>query len=327
MTLTTLVSFLGSVLSFILVIVPIIWIHELGHFLVGKWLGAKPEVFSIGFGKKVFSFKFMDSDWQIAAIPLGGFVKFKKQQFQFERDLLGVEDDAPLSSWKWILISFAGPASNIILAFFIALGLCYHELRLVTAANSFAGKFFIVQNPEDSMLLKKLCATKCPYAIQYREGKYKSFSATEYALLNLDVTPTTLSIAEKLVYGSAISTTILIAITESSLGGLFAVFTTPDGYKDLSGPVGIASLSNQARSIGPAAFLSMIAMMSLSVGIFNLLPLSILDGGRILLGAIELVIRKPVSARFMNGFQYIGLALLILLLSGGLLSDITQIIM
>ena len=316
---------LGSLLSFLLVMIPIIWIHELAHFLVGKWMGAKPDVFSIGFGKKLFSFRFMDADWQIALIPLGGFVRFQKQQFQYERDLLTPDDKEPLAAWRWIPIVLAGPVANIMLAALIGLGLIYHELRLVSVVSiKDKGTAFVVQKPKESYFLLKVCDQHCPYAILYNNGKFKALVRSEFDDLGVSKQLRDFSLSEKLFYSGAITGQALKATTALTGEGLSRSVTTTSGYKELSGPIGIASISNQAREEGLAAFLAILAVISLSVGLFNLVPLGILDGGRAMLGMYEVITRRGVSSKFMIPFQFVSFGALILLLLAGLVGDLSR---
>ncbi len=131
-----------SIGSLILVIMTIVFFHELGHFLVGRWCGVKVDVFSIGFGPELFSWvDGKGTRWRFAALPLGGYVKFygdKNAASAPDADLLslqGREDYARSFAgkavWQRALIVIAGPAANFILALAIYTGLFYVQGRNV----------------------------------------------------------------------------------------------------------------------------------------------------------------------------------------------------
>ncbi len=110
----------NSVKWFLLVLGAMIFVHELGHFLVAKWLGIRVEIFSLGFGKRLFGFKRGDTDYRISLLPLGGYVKMAGDNIAEERE--GAPDEfLSHSKWHRFLVAIAGPAMNIITALMIPL--------------------------------------------------------------------------------------------------------------------------------------------------------------------------------------------------------------
>ena len=109
------------IVGFLLVLGPLVTLHELGHLLIGRWLGVKAEAFSVGFGKELAGFNDKHcTRWRISALPLGGYVQFKGDMNPAsmpDRDA-PVEDGAfqHASLWRRALIVFAGPATNILIA-------------------------------------------------------------------------------------------------------------------------------------------------------------------------------------------------------------------
>jgi regulator of sigma E protease len=105
-------------IAFAVILGPLIFIHELGHFAVAKWLGIRVEVFSLGFGKRIWGFKRGDTDYRLSALPLGGYVKMAGENIGDER--MGAPDEF-LSHPKWhrFLVAVAGPVMNIIVALLI----------------------------------------------------------------------------------------------------------------------------------------------------------------------------------------------------------------
>jgi len=111
-------DFLISLVAVVFVLGFMILIHEFGHYAVAKWLGVRVEVFSIGFGKRLFGFRKGDTDYRVSAIPLGGYVKMSGENPMDER----TGDPAEFlshSRWHRFLIAIAGPAMNILLAIFL----------------------------------------------------------------------------------------------------------------------------------------------------------------------------------------------------------------
>jgi regulator of sigma E protease len=111
----TVPDFFSSLLWFLVVLGPLVFIHELGHFLVAKWLGIRVEVFSLGFGKRLWGFKRGDTDYRIAALPLGGYVKMAGENIGEETT--GAPDEfLSHSKWHRFLVAVAGPVMNILTA-------------------------------------------------------------------------------------------------------------------------------------------------------------------------------------------------------------------
>src|SRR6202048_4934178 len=111
-------EFLISLVAVVAVLGFMILIHEFGHYAVAKWLGVRVEVFSIGFGKRLFGFRKGETDYRISAIPLGGYVKMSGENPMDER----TGDPAEFlshSRWHRFLIAIAGPTMNIFLAIFL----------------------------------------------------------------------------------------------------------------------------------------------------------------------------------------------------------------
>ena len=110
-----------SIVAFIVVLCALVVIHEFGHFIVAKMLGIGVEVFSVGFGKRLWGFKLGETDYRLSLIPLGGYVRFRGENLE----MLQGKSDAPVDEfnshpkWKRLLVAFAGPAFNIAFAILI----------------------------------------------------------------------------------------------------------------------------------------------------------------------------------------------------------------
>ncbi|MFY4845316.1 RIP metalloprotease RseP, partial [Aliarcobacter butzleri] len=127
-------------ITFLLVLSFLVFFHELGHFLAAKFFGVKVHTFSIGFGKQIYSKYWKGTTWQIALIPLGGYVKMKGQDDSNPALIEDGEDSYNAKKpWQRIIILFAGPFANFILA-----AILYFIIAL-SGANTWAAQVGSVQ--------------------------------------------------------------------------------------------------------------------------------------------------------------------------------------
>ncbi|HSF24055.1 MAG TPA: site-2 protease family protein, partial [Blastocatellia bacterium] len=105
--------FLQSAIIFVLVLGAMIVIHEFGHFIVAKYFGIRVDVFSVGFGKRLWGVKKGDTDYRISLIPLGGYVKMAGENL--DEQLTGAPDEfTSKPKWQRLCVAFAGPAMNVL---------------------------------------------------------------------------------------------------------------------------------------------------------------------------------------------------------------------
>src|ERR1700739_4466516 len=115
-------NFITTLLAVVVVLGVLILIHEFGHFITAKWFGARVEVFSLGFGKRLFGWRSGDTDYRVSALPLGGYVKMSGENPMDARS----GDPAEFLShprWQRFVIAIAGPAMNILLAVALLTGI------------------------------------------------------------------------------------------------------------------------------------------------------------------------------------------------------------
>lgn len=240
-----------NLISFILVIFPLIIIHEFGHFFVGKLLGAKPAKFAIGFGKILYKREHNGVEYSLRLLPIGGFVEFSTTQFpKLEKN------KEYLDSWKWIFISLAGPLFNFLFTLIIV---------------------FLV-------------------LFLFREEQFLSSLIKSFELLS----------ALFFVY----------------FNGVWELITGAGGIDSLSGPVGIAKVSGEAVAGGFFSYLKSLAFLSFALGFMNLIPLTILDGGRALISLYETVFRTNINEKMFHYSSILSISLLIFLLLFSTYKDI-----
>jgi regulator of sigma E protease len=354
-------EFLRSVLSFIVVLGVLVFVHELGHYLAARWRGVHVEAFSIGFGQALFSWTDkVGTVWKIAWIPLGGYVKLHGQ----ERP----EDTLPEVRAKWVagktfheksvlsraIVVAAGPVANFLLAMVLFAALFAVAGRPVmqpvvgeVIPDSAAAHAGIVANDRIVAIDGKPIATfediqkivsvrpgeTMPVIVQ-RDGAAKSLSVTTEAVAAKNgarvgmlgikggaVTYERMSLPAA-VWGGAAQTW---EVTRQTFMGLAQMISGQRGTDDLGGPLRIAQLSGQVAQLGIASLVSFIAVLSVNLGLINLFPIPILDGGHLLFYAAEAIRGRPIPPRAQEyGFRA-GLALLACLFVFATWNDLTHL--
>jgi regulator of sigma E protease len=333
----------GHFLLAILALGVLIIVHEGGHFLVARLSKMRVDRFSIGFGPKLFSFKRGETVYQIAAIPLGGFVQIAGLNPGEE----GIAADDPRAYpnrpvWQRLATIFAGPATNYVFAALLltAMFLAWGVPGLGKAPviddvieNSAAAAAGF--EPEDEILAidgKKVddgnqvlpivnASQGKPIAVDIkRNGKPMSITVTPRQngsngyLIGVQLGG--VQIWEQLSTGERLTAALtyparysVFVLQQLGQGGFSAI------WKHGSGPVGIVKEMRKRIEHGPKQGLLLIAMISIYLGLFNLLPLPGLDGGRLMFLGWEAISRRRVNERVEQTIHMVGvLALLGLIL-------------
>ena len=346
-------NFLHSLLAFIVVLGPLVFFHELGHFLMARARGVVVEAFSIGFGPALLSWKAKSGTvWKISALPLGGYVKM--QGWGQEEDnvpaLPGSFSGASLVSKA--LIVAAGPVANLILAFVLFIGLFAFVgqvqvapvLSKITPASPAAiggllpgdriitaeGKqirYFndlqqIIEQHPDTELVFTFDRGGAVQQKEVRTGQ-KAVGGTEIGFLGVE------GDQELVQHFSPVSAVVAAGsetwnVTVATLSGLWNLVAHHTGVQDLGGPIRIAQLSGKVAAMGAASLISFIAMLSINLGLVNLVPIPVLDGGHLLFYAGEAVYGKPIPRRAQEIGLRFGFALLLTLFAFTTFNDLTQ---
>lgn len=353
---------LGYLLPFLFVLTLVVFVHELGHFLVGRWCGVDVKTFSIGFGRELFGFNDRHGTrWRFAIIPLGGYVKFSGDADATSStmsDSLATmsreehERSFPAQSIaERAAIVAAGPIANFLLAILIFGGTAYFLGKPVLAPRVDAvtvGGAAARAGLQSGDLIQLVDGREVKSfadlqrAISIRPGE--TFPVTVErggTAVVLSVTPDLVETSSPLgkqrlgIIGVQASakpedwTTQHFNLSQSVMLGLsetwFVVERTYDyvaklirgkeSTDQLSGPIRIAQVSGMvASSGGILALISLAALLSVSIGLMNLLPVPMLDGGHLLFYAIEALRGKPLSERAQElGFR-VGLGLVLMLM-------------
>ena len=323
-------SFVLAIFGLALLIV----LHEGGHFLVARLCGMRVERFSVGFGPPLASFKRGGTIFQIAPIPLGGFVQITglNPSEEFDKSDPMVYPNRP--RWMRLLTVVAGPAANYLTAIvmvFVVL-MAYGTTpktqqiddaaanRPAAAAGLKAGDVLVEANGQkvdaDHLISEVIKASQgAPVSIKVlRDGQPLAFNVKPD--LNKGVYQVGIQIGP---HGERTRASIGVAAKEAVVYPYYASVDILEGLynmirgkvsAELSGPVGITQQIAKAASKGMVYFLSMLAMLSVYLGLFNLLPLPALDGGRAVFLGLESILRKRVDPRIEAAVHTAGFVLL-----------------
>lgn len=358
-------GFLMTILSFLFVIGPLVFIHELGHYLVGRWCGVKADVFSIGFGREIFGWTDrLGTRWKVAWMPLGGYVKFAgdmnpASQPSDEWKALPPQEQARTfqakALWQRFLIVLAGPLANFLIAIgiFMAFFAAYGEPRTPTVVATVAEKSaadragmkagdkivsiegqhvdrfedispIVSIRPGEPLALEVERAGRIlpvqvtPDAVTERDRFGNEFRKGLLGILATDRVIVPLAPGD--VVGAAFRHTgDIVTMMVDTLG---QVVTGRRSVKELGGPLKIAQFSGQQATLGAAALIEFMAMISINLGFINLLPIPLLDGGHLFFYALEAVRRRPISPVVQEWAFRSGLALLVGLMLFVTLNDL-----
>ncbi|MDR1401165.1 MAG: M50 family metallopeptidase [Endomicrobium sp.] len=307
----------------------LVFIHELGHFLAAKMCKIKIMVFAFGFGPNLIKYTFKGTEYCIKAVPFGGFVKMVGE---VSDELTGSDGEYSSLVWyKKVWISFAGPLSNYVLA--VSLFSFIFSIWGVTTPATGCSIGSVVENypaavaglmPGDK--IKSVDAVEISTwsdlnnKLRGKAGKYVSFvierkgnsfglnmlvvekPVTKAATIGIHPVRTKISFIKSLYFG--VKTSVLqIVLSVAYLVDRVVSFEKPD----ISGPIGIFQLMANATKEGLQDYLTLITVLSVALGLFNLFPIPMVDGGMILLFFVEGIVRKQISAKIIRTYNTLGL--------------------
>jgi regulator of sigma E protease len=346
-----------GIITAILVLSFLIFFHELGHFIVARLLGVKVEVFSIGFGKKLICKQYGETNYCLSAIPLGGYVQMKGQD-DTDPSLKSNDPDSYTSKtpFERILILLGGPFFNILLAFLIYLGIAMtgwkklapevgHVLENSAAVNVLKKGDIITKinnhpiktwddiktavdnsNPPLHLVIKrdnKLLNVEINPKIM--ETKNIFGENIKRKLIGISPSGKIITIHYPLIQSFNIALDETIEKSKLIFTGFMKMVTGVIGLENVSGPVTIIKVTSDATHYGVVAVLLLTALISVNLGILNLLPIPALDGGHIVFNLYELITRKEVNEEIMIKLTIGGWIILGSLMIVGFYNDITRL--
>lgn len=353
---------LVTVLATILVLGILIFIHELGHFVVAKLCGVTVLRFSLGFGPRLVGTRRGDTEYCISAVPLGGYVKMLGEEpgeELTEEQIANSFTAQPV--WKRTLIVLAGPLSNFILAIVVfALLYTFSGIPEITAEIGSVGPGSPAEIAGIQVGDKVLAINGQPIkhwdelstTIEESDGRPLVLQIERDAeTMTIEVTPKVSEV--KNVFGESV-TRPLIGISASGkytikrvnplLAGYYSVVQTWTlskiflmtvvkliqrviPFQTLGGPILIAQMVGQQAHEGLLNLIYFLALISVNLAVLNLLPIPVLDGGHILFFILEAVLGRPIGVKRMEIAQKVGMLMLLVLMVFVFYNDIMRLIM
>jgi regulator of sigma E protease len=361
-------AFYYLVVPFLFVLTVVVFVHELGHFLIARWCGVRVLVFSIGFGRELVGLTDRHGTrWKIAAVPLGGYVKFFGDE-----NVASVPDRASVEAMsdaernesffhqplgKRAAIVAAGPIANFILAvvIFAAVFAVYGRpdnvarVEAVEANSAAATAGFqpadvvvaINDQPirsftEMQRVVRAHPEQKIAVTIE-RDGRLLTLAAVpalkevpdnfgkvhRFGILGIQGPRDRIKVGplEAVGYGAQETWSIV----DETFSYLYRMVTGRESADQLGGPVGIALMSGEAAKLGFDVLIRWVAAISVSIGLLNLFPIPLLDGGHLLFYGLEGLRGRPLSERTQEiGFR-IGFAIVLMLLVFATYNDIPRL--
>jgi len=350
-------SFFLAFLAFSALII----LHEAGHFVAAKWTGMRVERFFLFFPPKLVSFRRGETEYGIGSIPLGGFVKITGMNPDEELPPeVAARGYYHQPVWKRIVVIGAGPAVNLFIAFFLLFFLAFgiqepsQNVDQITSGSPATGKLMpgdrIVSvdgvSGDQTAIADQINSHTC--AVKDGEQPKDGCMATEPATIVVDrngqtetlkITPVYDAEVERNRLGFAfgiqdlnpgvgeaarISVDYMWFVTSQTVSTLSQIWQA-DKREELSGVAGSYEVTRQAIDIGWRQALTLIALISLSLGVINLFPFLPLDGGHIFWSLVEKFRGKPVPFAVMERAGILGFALVIGLFLIGLSNDIDRL--
>lgn len=343
-----LTNFWDYVVVFLLILTIVVFVHELGHYLVARWCGVKVETFSIGFGPEIFGwYAKSGTRWRISALPLGGYVKMfgdagEASMPDTSRDYTSAEKSVAFqfkTVWQRMAIVVAGPAMNFIFGIFaLAILLSvYGEPRNAPVIDqvqegSAAAEVGLQKGDRIVEIAGQDVKTwqDLQRIVQMSVGEPISLTVErERQRLNLLAHPQVKEVTD--LFGNVHKTPILgilpdqsatelvrfnpatavfeaanqtVEMVGATLKGIGQMITGQRDATEVRGALGIAKGAGAAAKIGIGAVAYYIILLSINLGLFNLFPVPMLDGGHLMFYAIEAIRGRPLGAKAQEyGFR------------------------
>ena len=351
-------NLLYSILAAVVGLGVLIVFHEFGHFLLAKLSGVGVLTFSVGFGPKLWVKKKGETEYALSAFPLGGYVKMVGEDPEEEVKAVDLERSfAHKSLLKRTAIVAAGPGFNLLLAVFLLMVVFLFygvpvlsnlvgavepdspaaqagiqkgdrivavDGQAVTAWDDLSSA--IKQSGGQPLALRvQRSSEEVAMTVQPRKREVKNIfgELKEDWMIGIG---SQVSI-EKGDPGLAVSKAFIQTYEYSKLTliGLYKMITREVSPRNLGGPILIAQMAGQQAQEGIGSFLAFLAVLSINLGVLNLLPVPVLDGGHLFFFAVEAIIGRPVSLKYREKAQQVGIFLLLLLMIFAFANDIFRL--
>ncbi len=337
------------ILLTILTLSLLILIHELGHFLTARSFNVSIREFAVGMGPKLLSKVSPKSGivYSLRLFPIGGFVAMVGEDE--ESDDENALNNKPV--WQRMVITAAGACMNLLLGFIL--------MAVVVTMSPAIGGTTVLRFTEENALSEQSGLNVGDEIVAVNDSRVRIASELAYEIMRNGTEPVELKVkrdGETLILKDVSFPTIVsdgveygmvdfvVLAVEKNFGNvvkqsffrsistvkmiwqsLLDLVTGHYGLDQMSGPIGVTTAVSEAASESTVDFLYLVVVITINLGIFNLLPLPALDGGRLLFQFIELVRRKPVKPEFEGYVHFAGIVLLLLLMFVVSMNDILKL--
>ncbi len=349
--------------AFIFVLGILIFVHEFGHFIIAKLFNVKVLKFSLGFGPKMFGKQIGDTEYVISAFPLGGFVKMTGENI--EEEVAPIDAERAFSHkpvWQRFCIVFAGPASNLLFTvillstIFMVMGLPILRpssmIGEVTAEGAGARAGLAtgdivkqidsqeISDWSDVYYIVTESGGKTLAITVERNGESVTVEATPeekeiknefgevtgkgYRLgiardMSVEFEPASISASIAAGYNQTVE------MVRKTVLGIWKMVQRDIPASEIGGPILIAQIAGKQLQSGWIDFFYFMGFLSVNLGILNLLPIPVLDGGHLVFFSMEAIRRKPLTRELQEKMQLIGIVLLVSLMLFAFYNDILRI--
>jgi len=361
-----------SIILFIIILAALVFVHELGHFVVAKLFKIRVDEFGLGFPPRLWGKKYGETTYTLNVIPFGGFVKI----FGENPDDASINGPDAARSFvhknklAQIAVLVAGVAFNFIFAWIlISIGFMSgmpvsvsqfntypleNQRVMITAVSPDSPAFQAGIKVGDAITDVSVGALR---PVELTTDSVRTFIAAhggESVAIVINrgtveetkkVTPITGVVANKAAIGVGLDTVgsadlpfvaafkegailtwrLTVAVAEGLVTFLQHLFTGAGTFSEVTGPIGIAGMVGDAQTLGLVYLLSFTALISINLGVINLIPFPALDGGRVLFVLIEAVTRRRIKPAITNTVNTVGFALLLLLMVAVTYKDIVNL--
>ena len=340
-------SFIIQALATIIVFGLVIFIHEFGHFAVAKLSGIKVNEFSLGMGPRVFGFKKGETDYSLRALPIGGFVAMEGEDEESDEE--NAFNKAPVQSR--IAVVVAGAVMNLVLGFVVLVFLTsqqsaitsrtismFHdgastqqrglqvddEIIAVNGRRCYVANDLIYEFARTQNGVADLTVRRNGEIVKLNDVEFETYTdedGIKQMVIDFYVYP------QEKTFSSVINEAAkwTVSLARMVFLSLVDLVTGNVAINQMSGPVGIVTVISEAASLGLKNVLMILAMITINLGIFNLVPFPALDGGRHLFLIIEHLRGKPINQKYEIIVNTAGMFMLLTFMAFVTFSDITRL--
>ena len=327
----------------------LVFIHELGHFIMAKLYGIRVEKFAFGFGPELIGFTYGETRYSICAIPLGGMVKMPGEDAD---SASGSPNEFLSQAWhRRLFLALMGPVMNYLLAVVLFASVIYFwgfskpsdtpEIGAVVegypAQKAGVLKGDIIVSINGAGVSSWLQMSEIVHSNPGKPAVFEVLRGSSKIILKISplkdpvsgkgligispkLTVQKAGMADSLIYGAKI-TVYQSVFTLKYLGEKLIKWEKPE----IAGPVGVIQILATAAKTGWDNLLYILGVISTALGLFNLLPIPLLDGGHIFMALIQAVTRRPLNKKMIIAANYAGLAVILAIFLFATYSDIVRV--